>query len=118
MHALPYDSRGKRTGQDVADFQITVARLGDDFGRNGRGRRRLVPFRQGAEVGANNFLVPTRGLFTGDDVVFGPIAGGVRGQNLVDENQLSIQPPEFKLGIGEDSSPRGCAGSGFSEQFE
>ena len=77
-----------------------------DLGRQGGGRRGLVPV-EGVEVVADELLVEARRAHPRRVLVGRPEAGGVRGQHLVDEDEPAVfVHRELELGVRDDDPAR------------
>src|SRR6185369_1012881 len=75
-------------GDPPERLHVAVERALDHVGRELRWRRLLVPARL-VEPVADELLVERGGLLAGQPVGDVPVAGGVRGEDLVDQQQVS-----------------------------
>ena len=89
-------------GDPPVCLKILFARLGNDFRRQHRSRRRLVPVER-FEVVAHELLVETGLAATGLEFARRPETRTVWRQHFVDENHLSVrQQSEFEFGVSDD----------------
>src|ERR1700681_2591449 len=90
-------------GDPAEGLDVAVQGALHDLRRQLRGRRLLVPA-GGVEPVADILLVEGDGLFAGHPVLDVPVAGGVGGEDFVDEQQLAgvHGVTELELGVGQE----------------
>src|SRR5208282_3632346 len=91
-------------GQRLQGLEVPGPGVGDDL-RGQRRRRRLLVPAQGFQVIPEILFVIALLRAAGAVVLLGPEAGGVRGERLVDEEQLAVRQAEFELGVRDDDAP-------------
>ncbi len=110
--------------QAIAGFAIAVEGAGDDVVGEGWGRWLFGPcacLHEFKEVIADELLVETVLVAAGLVLIGGPVAGGVGGEDFVNEDDFVSRfamiiegVAELELGVGEDDAPvGGVVGGGF-----
>jgi len=89
--------------QPLKRLQIFGGRSRDDVAGQLRPGRRLVPIER-LEVIAHELLVKTGRALPDHILIFRPEAGRIRSQAFVDQQQLSIDRPEFEFCVRNDNS--------------
>src|SRR5438105_3002046 len=96
---------------------LAVAGDGAVYDVGGQWRRRwfFVPA-NAFQVIPQELLVETRLRLAGRVAVSRPVAGRVRRQRLVDQDELTLQQAELELGVGQDQAA--VAGMGFAGRVQ
>src|SRR5947207_5179780 len=96
---LPLPSPRLARGEAVDRFEVALLRPGHDVGRQRRGGRLVIPAAR-VEPVAHELLVEAHEP-AGFVLRAIPVAGGIRGQRLVDEDRALVDDPELELGVRE-----------------
>ena len=94
-------------GEGVERLEVTAPGVGDNLVGQGRRRGLFVPAQRFQVIPEILLVVALLGA-AGPVVLLGPEAGGVRGQDLVDEQEFfvtAIGQAELELGVGNDDAP-------------
>ncbi len=99
----PLASPRSSTGYPLVGLDVAGPGAPDDLsGRSGAGG--LRSHSAGIEPLPHVLLVERRDVRAGNPFVSGPIAGRVRGEHLVDQQQLAVGETELELGVGQDDA--------------
>src|SRR3954452_7530894 len=89
--------------EEAVSIQVLALRFCHDVVRK-RGRRGLFVPSDLLEIIANELLIEGGLGAAGSVLIGGPVAGGVRGERLVGEDDAARGDAELEFGVGEDDA--------------